>query len=115
MNDLISRIERGEMVAAELVDGNLTKLVPDFNITAKLLHLAKLGQQRDWIPVTERLPYVGEWVLVAYGKIRTVGEARLAATGSWYQRSGYIIPEDKKAKVTHWMPLPAPPEQREGR
>lgn len=56
-----------------------------------------------WIPVTERLPSVGEKVLVI-----TIGEGKqyvetdtLLATGEWIDYGN----------VTHWMPLPEPPEE----
>jgi|688.fasta_scaffold1497957_1 hypothetical protein len=59
-----------------------------------------------WIPVTERLPMDGEWVL-CYGWKR----GREAACRSKYW-DGWVS-ADKKNLVTHaythWMPLPAPP------
>jgi len=65
----------------------------------------------EWISINERFPDIRQWVLVSYGKIKTVSEAYLTATGFWYTRNGYIVPDNKEMKVTHWMPLPEPPNQ----
>ena len=64
-----------------------------------------------WIPVSERLPEVGDRVLC---NIKS-----FAFPGSFYQR---ILPYDKYGfkedniytdDVTHWMPLPEPPKEDE--
>jgi len=54
--NVIDDIESGKLIVAELVNGNLTKLVPDFNANTELLRLAKLGASRQWVSVAERLP-----------------------------------------------------------
>lgn len=67
----------------------------------------------EWIPVTERLPdYSGRFLVVleviedvfAMG-IKTIDIARRCSDSTW-EMSGVSI----KCKVTHWMPLPEPPE-----
>lgn len=59
-----------------------------------------------WIPVTERLPQpnVDALVLTDAGSIRQgyIGHA----TGRWCSGGLVMVPT-----VTHWMPLPAPPEE----
>lgn len=72
----------------------------------------------DWIPVTERVPdgTEGDWVLgVVYGDLYDGGYRMDAAlelveydedSGCWYLH--YV---DAKVTVTHWMPLPKPPEE----
>ena len=58
---------------------------------------------RRWIPVTERLPERGYYVL-AYED----GDILMAsyADGNWVLRDMYEIIE---LKPTHWMPLPSAP------
>lgn len=68
-----------------------------------------------WIPVTERLPEVGEeFVLVCvngrYHNIKFAGAAEIAM----YDEDGWWIeayPEWKNPRVTHWMPLPDAPKE----
>ena len=67
--------------------------------------------QQRWIPVSERLPEKGKTVLV-YRKSEYVGVEescmdRLEEIGKctlWIGTSGWF-------EVTHWMPLPEPPEE----
>lgn len=69
------------------------------------------GQMPHWIPVTERLPKDhGDVLVVAYWHER------------WGVYMGWCVPESAKWRVyvgiwdrndvavTHWMPLPEPPE-----
>ena len=72
-----------------------------------------------WIPVTERLPTMYEWVLVTNGEFITIDKLRgtvtyNAITGEqekltidWYKNPFY--PDN----VTHWMKLPEPPKDGE--
>lgn len=110
MNDLISQIERGEVVAAEVVNGSLTKLVPDFNKTAELLRLIR----NPWIPVTpETMPEDQKLVFVRNGHAIGVKEFNKAGEHSfWYDRC-YAESHDLE-EYTHYMIIPALPEQ-EGR
>ena len=73
--------------------------------------------ERRWIPVTERLPDYDDLVLViASGKPKeniTLDEAVELATlysDNWCLETW---PEWTGANVTHWMPLPEPPEEAE--
>ena len=65
----------------------------------------------EWISVNERLPEEDEDVLVmtAEGKFASGGMhvASLDEDGVWYPShgDGWEFPD-----VTHWMPLPEPPE-----
>ena len=67
-----------------------------------------------WIPVTERLPEVGEPVFaIVSGKplenVELIGALQLATL----YNDGWCVepwPEWQGAVVTHWMPLPEPPE-----
>ena len=85
------------------------------HIAALQQEIEKLrGQLPRWIPVEERLPNLDELVLViASGKPQenitldnAVELAELYSDG-WCLE---IWPEWTKAAVTHWMPLPEPPE-----
>ncbi len=49
-----------------------------------------------WIPVTERLPEDGELVLAWSESLRDLGMG--------------VLDEFEPTQVTHWMPLPEPPE-----
>ena len=66
----------------------------------------------EWINVEERLPdgSEGDWVLgVAYGK-RHVG-AVVTVSFDQKDREWFLDDNpDEKITVTHWMPLPSPPE-----
>ena len=70
-----------------------------------LITLMNEDPEMEWIPVTERLPSVGEKVLViAIGKGKQYVETdTLLATGEWFDYGN----------VTHWMPLPEPPKEGE--
>ena len=74
---------------------------------------AKLLEQR-WIPVEERLPNLDELVLViAFGKPQENITLDNAVELAELYSDGWCLgmwPEWTKAAVTHWMPLPEPPE-----
>lgn len=71
----------------------------------------ELEKQLAWIQVSDRLPETYETVLVALGK--GVTEARyskphkfVGMCHGWHAVDGYCFGN----KVTHWRPLPQPPE-----
>lgn len=62
--------------------------------------------QKQWIPVTERLPERGERVLISNGS-GFICESYLSERKHWMWHRccmDYFRP-------THWMPLPEPPEE----
>ena len=59
--------------------------------------------QQWWISVDERLPEVGQWVLVLIDAETLVFQFM---GGSWRYEDKYIF---DVSDVTHWMPLPPPP------
>ena len=70
--------------------------------------LAALREQVRWIPVSEKLPEDYESVLIFTGAIITYGFhnsniPQWAGDGIFYHSDWYN-------QVTHWMPLPQPPE-----
>lgn len=66
-----------------------------------------------WIPVTERLPKEGEFVLV-YGDLypnkRDGGVIAVSKRMDWNYWQGF----GRERDITHWMPLPTPPQAEEG-
>ena len=63
--------------------------------------------QPKWISVEERLPEEKESVLVHY--VDGWMPIAFLLDGKWYQSNG----EMSWLSVTHWMPLPQPPEEDE--
>ena len=56
-----------------------------------------------WIPVTERLPERnGTYLVYVYGDVTDLNYWR----GKWHR-----LGDDYTKAVTHWMPLPQPPEE----
>ena len=75
--------------------------------------IAVMREQTRWIPVTERLPEIGEAVLVvANGQPReNVTLVGAITLGEWYEGGWFVETwADLNGTVTHWMPLPAGPE-----
>lgn len=74
-----------------------------------------------WVPVTERLPGEYETVLVATGGSVSAGEIRFPDDEDGMSESWWMVFKDRRdtspaawagfvKDVTHWMPLPEPPE-----
>ena len=88
-------------------------------ILALLAELRSLrqAQPQGWVATSERMPEIlhddqndgcSEWVHV-YAPQRGVDMAFWADDGTWtWRESGYAI----ESEITHWMPLPSPPEAR---
>lgn len=66
----------------------------------------------QWIPVTERLPEEGEFVLV-YGDLypnkHDGGVIAVSKRMDWNYWQGF----GRERNITHWMPLPEPPKEAE--
>lgn len=80
--------------------------------------IAELEAERRWIPVSERLPEDGESVLIAvdsaFAPYCHVYEAfHHSAATQWATANGLYFHGVEYARVTHWMPLPEPPEVKE--
>lgn len=60
-----------------------------------------------WISIKDKLPEKDSLVLITDGERVTIAE--------WYQEQGWGLAREDKAigifadTITHWMPLPAPP------
>lgn len=69
-------------------------------LAAANAEIASLREERRWIPVEERLPQPGDTVLMLMdGKDPVSG---------WYE-NGHFHNAYDEPNVTHWQPLPAPP------
>lgn len=65
-------------------------------------------EERQWIPVTEKLPEFGERVICTDGHaVFEQYRAELSCVYGMWDRFGVKSPMQQ---VTHWMPLPEPPK-----
>lgn len=64
-----------------------------------------------WIPVSERMPDVGDIVLTAMGG--SVNVAEMERSGANYRYFTSVI-SGRELPATHWMPLPAAPQEVKG-
>ena len=65
-----------------------------------------------WIPVEERLPKIGQQVLVSIRPPHWPAETESILATQDYETAGFLDEHDGVPSkfVTHWMPLPEPPE-----
>lgn len=63
-------------------------------------------RSRGWISVEERLPKLGEVVIVGGGLAFYDGEL-------WFSAMHYSYNREIQWKVTHWQPLPQPPKPKQ--
>lgn len=103
---------RGDSDEADAVrdsmDAPMAALSRSEREAAQLMSAAIAG--REWIPVTERLPEVGGVTPYVFGKVTGLyypEVMRRLAADCWMSREGRTYAD---WEVTHWMPLPAPPE-----
>ena len=74
--------------------------------------ISALREQPRWISVEEKLPEINTKVLVRY---KHAGEPNKLSTAFDYLRVSSLVPTmfiwcQHPLRVTHWMPLPEPPE-----
>ena len=70
------------------------------------------AQMPRWISVEERLPETDDFVIVAVLDER--GDTPYQYTDfGWYLDAArcWIVNAEQRRDITHWMPLPAPPEE----
>ena len=63
----------------------------------------ELAERLRWIPVAERLPVQGQYVLVA-------GGIALQRDGVWFSAMEGVPYRPIQWTVTHWQPLPSAPK-----
>lgn len=85
-------------------------------------------RQMRWIPVEERLPEKGDWVLAAYRgkggkplveiaiynpktKVHKRGGEVYVVLEGWYRNRDWSVCDMILDQVTHWMPLPKLPKE----
>ena len=61
-----------------------------------------------WIPVSEQMPEVGDIALTAMGGVVNVGETECSAANCRFFTS---VISGRELPATHWMPLPAGPQE----
>ncbi|HFE3976425.1 TPA: DUF551 domain-containing protein [Klebsiella pneumoniae] len=66
------------------------------------------AQNQGWIPVSERMPEVGDIVLTAMEGVVNVGEMECSAANCRFFTS---VISGRELPATHWMPLPAAPQE----
>ena len=107
--EAIKRLEWLEMVAEHVDSVTIgSKCTEDWE--AYNMAIAALREQPQWISVEDRLPEAFVSVLVYMPEERplpTVHEGYVTNNGKWYAH----FFEREPFEVTHWMPLPEPPEE----
>ena len=97
-----------------MAEGVLKSYKGFYSLTEIADHLIASGVTiREWIPVTERLPEDGGMYLVfnpkrAVAKVATVRYSSQSIRWCGVEALSYI------EGITHWMPLPEPPETEKG-
>ncbi|HHS9980081.1 TPA: DUF551 domain-containing protein [Klebsiella quasipneumoniae subsp. similipneumoniae] len=61
-----------------------------------------------WIPVSEQMPEIGDIVLTSMGGVVNVGETECSAANCRFFTS---VISGRELPATHWMPLPAGPQE----
>ena len=74
--------------------------------------IAELEAAQRWIPVSERLPQIGVRVLFYNNFITNIHKGWFSGD-EWTSDIGIFYNGDKLKRITHWMPLPEPPEVQE--
>ena len=119
MDDLISRqaaIEKTEMLYRDAKDDTSYMLIgynhalSDMRAILKSLPSTQPDRpEQRWIPCSERLPKVGQDILMSVGGMYTA-EGCLREDGDWAQFRWDTI--QRKDMVGAWMPLPEPYKER---
>ena len=88
----------------------LKDIMPLFTFEEQVDHLIANGVTiQEWIPVTERLPEVGVYVVCIAKRNQF---SRFMPMVARIEKNGWVNPitEQYIAEVTHWMPIPSPPK-----
>ena len=81
--------------------------------------IAELEEARRWIPVSERLPEFGAPILFYDSILERINKGTCTAMNSdntnlhWFTDDDLFYFGNRSEYITHWMPLPQPPEVQE--
>ncbi len=76
-----------------------------------------ISEMTEWIKCSERIPNLGEAVMISWNGENFDSDAFYDHSLSKWQTileiiyDGEEIIGDPERKITHWMPLPKPPEE----
>ena len=116
INDLVQKCKRLE---ADYEISNRELLVKQVEITALRAEIERLhAAQRRWRVVADgELPELGKEVIFYDSKMEGLLKGCLRKNGGveWLSDEGYTFSsrDDRYSWITHWMPLPTPPEVQE--
>lgn len=109
---MLDRIETVDPVDDDRIDG-IKRIVRELaaapHDTPALNSVQSVDSVADrWIPVSERMPEIGDIVLTAMGGVVNVGETECSAANCRFFTS---VISGRELPATHWMPLPAAPQE----
>lgn len=120
MDELVKRLHRyTENCVAYKLDADFASAVQEAadaieNVSKAYQMMAEAYEAEvtnpRWIPVTERLPKEGEFVLVhgnLYPNKHDGGVIAVSKRMDWNYWQGF----GRERNITHWMPLPQPPKE----
>ena len=100
-------IEREAVIAVLLRYG----MTDDGEAIINAIPAADVVERPRWIPITERLPKYGDWVL-GIGKRKGYYVCEYRGLSHFYSGDEpWFSSKGRAVNVTHWMPLPEPPKE----
>ena len=92
---------------------NTGNLATDYHIVREWLkekeaEIDRLKAERRWIPVSEAIPENDEYYPVIIKGHMYSSACQCDGHNNWYRYDMYGY---RQERVTHWMPLPLPPEE----
>lgn len=113
LRERIAHVIRGAMLQAGnspvIPDGYRLQPISEYEAMCATVNSDEWPQR--WIPVSEQMPEVGDIVLTATGGVVNVGETECSAANCRFFTS---VISGRELPATHWMPLPAAPQEVKG-